>query len=46
MQLGLQVVIEDYIHTDRVKLASMLGMKGLTTLLALAAIMSVLKLAF
>jgi succinate dehydrogenase / fumarate reductase membrane anchor subunit len=46
MQLGLQVVIEDYIHTDRTKLVSMLAMKGLTTVLALASIMSVLKLAF
>jgi succinate dehydrogenase / fumarate reductase membrane anchor subunit len=46
MQLGLQVVIEDYIHTDRIKLASMLAMKGVTTLFGLAAVMSVMKLAF
>ena len=46
MQLGLQVVIEDYIHDERIKLASMLSMKGVTILLALASLTAVLKLAF
>jgi len=44
--LGLQVVIEDYIHDEKVKLASLLAMKGAVALLALASAMAVLKLAF
>jgi succinate dehydrogenase / fumarate reductase membrane anchor subunit len=44
--LGLQVVIEDYIHVERTKLASVLAVKGLCALLALASVISVLKLAF
>jgi succinate dehydrogenase / fumarate reductase membrane anchor subunit len=46
MALGLQVVIEDYIHEEKVKLVSLLAMKGVTALLALASAMAVLKLAF
>ena len=46
MQLGLQVVIEDYIHAEPVKLISLLAVKGVTILLALACVVSVLKLAF
>jgi succinate dehydrogenase / fumarate reductase membrane anchor subunit len=44
--LGLQVVIEDYIHVERTKLASLLAVKALCGLLALASVISVLKLAF
>jgi len=44
LQLGLQVVIEDYMD-GRAKLASLLVMKAAALLLALAAIISVLKLA-
>ena len=44
MQLGLQTVIEDYVHTDRYRMAAMLAMKGATILLALTAVISVLKM--
>ncbi|MBN8890298.1 MAG: succinate dehydrogenase, hydrophobic membrane anchor protein [Acetobacteraceae bacterium SCN 69-10] len=46
MQLGLQVVIEDYVHAERCRLASLLVMKAVVALLALAAVIAVLKLAF
>ena len=46
MGLGLQVVIEDYIHDERLKLLSLLSMKGVTILLTLASLTAVLKLAF
>jgi succinate dehydrogenase / fumarate reductase membrane anchor subunit len=42
--LGLQTVIEDYIHEDGIKLASLLAMKAVAALLALACIVSVLKI--
>ena len=38
MQLGLQVVIEDYVHDDSVTLALLLSMKAVCVLLALACI--------
>jgi succinate dehydrogenase / fumarate reductase membrane anchor subunit len=44
--LGLQVVIEDYIHAERTRIAWLLVVKGIVSLLALAAAISVLKLAF
>jgi succinate dehydrogenase / fumarate reductase membrane anchor subunit len=44
--LGLQVVIEDYIHVELTKTASLLAVKGLCALLALATVVAVLKLAF
>jgi succinate dehydrogenase / fumarate reductase membrane anchor subunit len=46
MQLGLQVVIEDYIHTEGTRVAVVLLMKAVTVLLGLAALISVLRLAF
>jgi succinate dehydrogenase / fumarate reductase membrane anchor subunit len=45
MALGLQVVIEDYIHSDMTRLVSIMAMKAVTGLLALAGIIAVLKLA-
>ena len=45
MQLGLQVVVEDYVHAERAKIASLLAIKGAALLLALACSVSVLKLA-
>lgn len=44
MQLGLQTVIEDYIHAERCRTMTMLAMKGITILLALAAAVSALKM--
>ncbi len=46
MYLGVQVVIEDYIHSERQRIVWLLVTKGITALLALAAAVSVLKLAF
>ncbi len=46
MQLGLQVVIEDYVHVESAKLIGLLVMKAITILLALACAISVLKMAF
>jgi succinate dehydrogenase / fumarate reductase, membrane anchor subunit len=44
LQAGLQVVIEDYVHDDRLRIGSILLVKGLSLLLALACIISVLRL--
>ena len=46
MQLGLQVVIDDYIHDEGPRFASVLAVKGISALLALACIVAILKLAF
>jgi succinate dehydrogenase / fumarate reductase membrane anchor subunit len=44
LQLGLQVVIEDYVHDGTQKLIALLVMKAVCVLLALACIVSVLRL--
>lgn len=44
LQLGLQIVIEDYVHNEPIKVASVLLMKGASVLLALVCIVSVLKI--
>lgn len=44
-QLGLQVVIEDYVHNEAVKMTMMLLMKALCLLAALASIFAVLRVA-
>ena len=44
LQLGLQVVIEDYVHEDTIKLAAILAMKGVCILLALICAVSALSL--
>ncbi|MCW3473560.1 succinate dehydrogenase, hydrophobic membrane anchor protein [Limobrevibacterium gyesilva] len=46
LQLGLQVVMEDYIHRDRPRMLWLLVMKAAAALLGLAALIAVLKLAF
>ncbi len=45
-QLGLQVVIEDYVHSEGVKLFSIVLVKFLAVLLAASAIFAVLRIAF
>ena len=44
LQLGVQVVLEDYVKDHAIKLASVLAMKAACVLLALACIVAVLKL--
>ena len=44
LQAGLQVVIEDYVEHDWLRIGSILLVKGLSMLLALACIVSVLRL--
>ncbi|HUB14815.1 MAG TPA: succinate dehydrogenase, hydrophobic membrane anchor protein [Acetobacteraceae bacterium] len=46
MQLGVQVVIEDYVHQPAVRLTSLLLVKAAAIVLALACIVSVLRLGF
>jgi len=43
-QLGLQVVMEDYIHNDAVRLAALLAVKAAAILLGMACVVSVLKM--
>lgn len=43
--LGLQVVIEDYIHAERMKLAVLLAAKGVLVIGALTGIVAVLRVA-
>jgi succinate dehydrogenase / fumarate reductase membrane anchor subunit len=43
--LGLQVVIEDYIHSERAKLAALLAAKALLVIGALTGIVAVLRVA-
>ena len=45
-QLGLQVVIEDYVHTEWLKIASIVVVKLAAVALGVAAAFSILKLAF
>jgi succinate dehydrogenase / fumarate reductase membrane anchor subunit len=46
LALGIQVVVEDYVHREGVKLVTMLLVKGLIVLVAAAALFTVLRIAF
>jgi succinate dehydrogenase / fumarate reductase membrane anchor subunit len=46
MQLGMQVVIEDYVHVEWLKITSIVLVKFASVLLAVAAGFAVLKIAF
>lgn len=46
LDLGMQSVFEDYIRTDAARIATLLAVKAVIWLMALACIISVLKLAF
>ncbi|MCC6202161.1 MAG: succinate dehydrogenase, hydrophobic membrane anchor protein [Gammaproteobacteria bacterium] len=44
MQLGVQVVIEDYVHVESVKLAALIALKFAAILMALTAALAVLTI--
>ena len=46
MKIGMQVVIEDYVHEERLKLVLIIGNIFFSVAVALAAIYAILKLSF
>jgi len=45
-QLGLQVILEDYVHTTGWKIASIVGVKLLAFVMAAAGVLAVLRITF
>ena len=45
-QLGVQVVVEDYVHNEGVRLATLIAVKFAAIVLGVAAVFAVLKIAF
>lgn len=45
-QLGLQVILEDYVHAEGLKLASLVAVRFACLLLGLLGVISVLRIAF
>jgi succinate dehydrogenase / fumarate reductase membrane anchor subunit len=45
-QLGIQVVIEDYVHNDGLKLALIVGVKFIAVLFGLAATVAIMRIGF
>jgi succinate dehydrogenase / fumarate reductase, membrane anchor subunit len=45
-QLGMQVVIEDYVHNDGMKLALIVLMRFIAVLFGLAAVVAILRIGF
>jgi len=46
MKLGLQTVLEDYVHTEWLKLASVIGLNLGTALCGLVSVIAILKISF
>lgn len=44
LQLGLQVVLEDYVHAERLKLSAVIAVKAVCTVLAITCLIAVLKI--
>jgi succinate dehydrogenase / fumarate reductase membrane anchor subunit len=44
MQLGLQVVIDDYVHVESTRFLLLVGVRGVAAILALLCVVSILRL--
>ncbi|ESR26477.1 succinate dehydrogenase, hydrophobic membrane anchor protein [Lutibaculum baratangense] len=46
MRVGMQVIIEDYVHTEGLKILAVIGNNFFAAAIALAAVFSILKISF